>query len=132
MTDKGLANKSVPKVPTSEEFTRTVGQVTWLMTMSKAHRGKPISYIETYVSAPLMFKQVRVFLKGKQPIGALSWAYASDEVQAKLSAGDYQMTLQDWRSGPQVIVVDCISPFADPQIFIDEFMSQVAATKQSN
>ncbi len=129
MTAKDLADKIVPKVPTSEEFTRTVGQVTWLMTMSKEHRDKPVSYIETYVSAPLMFKQVRVFLKGKQPLAALVWAYVSEEISDKIDAGGHTMGLQDWRCGPEVKVVDCVSPFADGQIFIDEFMSQVAATK---
>ncbi|MDJ0826916.1 MAG: toxin-activating lysine-acyltransferase [Rhodobacter sp.] len=129
MTTPPQAKGLHPKAPTSEEFTSTLGQVTWLMTLSKAHRDKPISLIEAHVAAPLMFKQVRVFTKGKQPLAAVIWAYASDEVRQKLQAGGYTMTLQDWRSGPEITVVDCISPLADAQVFIDEFMRQADAAK---
>lgn len=119
-----------PDVPTSEEFTRTMGQVAWLMTLSKKHRKKPIELIEAHVSAPLMFKQVRVFTKGKQPLAAVLWAYASLEVKAKLKSDNYIMTLQDWRSGPEIVIVDCISPLADPQLFIDQFMAEAKAAQQ--
>ena len=113
--------------PTSEEFTRVLGQVAWLMSMSKDHRDKPISLIEAHVSAPLMYKQVRVFTKGKQPLAAVLWAYASSELKSKLTTGSYEMGLHDWRSGPEILVVDCISPFMDSKIFVNEFMAQVAA-----
>lgn len=118
-----------PSVPTSEEFSRTLGHVTWLMTQSRDHRKREINLIEAHVIAPLMFKQVRVFTKGKQPIAAVIWAYASPDVKEKLETGDYVMTLQDWRSGPEVLVVDCISPLMDPQMFIDQFSGDVKAAQ---
>lgn len=123
---------ALPGAPTSEEFTRTLGQVTWLMTLSEQHRDCPISVIEAHVSAPLMFKQVRVFLKGKQPVAALIWAYVSPDVKAKIDGGNHVMALQDWRSGPDVKVVDCISPFAEGQVFIDQFMTQVKDASASS
>lgn len=117
-----------PDVPNAADFSQTLGQVTWLMTLSKAHRHKPISWVEAHVSAPLMFKQVRVFVRGKQPIAALIWAYVTPDLKVKLESGeDYSMTLEDWRSGPEVVIVDCISPLMDRQMFIDKFMSDVSA-----
>ena len=89
-----------PDLPTSEEFSQTMGQVAWLMTLSKEHRSKPISYQEAHLTAPLMFKQVRVFEKDKQPLAAVIWAYVSPEVKSKIEAGGYTLSLQDWRSGP--------------------------------
>lgn len=121
-----------PDVPTSEEFSRTLGQVTWLMTLSKEHRNRPISEIESRVSAPLMFRQVRVFLRDKQPLAALTWAYVSPDVKEKLKGGERSMSLQDWRSGPEVLVVECISPLMDPQIFINQFMADVEAARLKN
>ncbi|MCP3971729.1 MAG: toxin-activating lysine-acyltransferase [Rhodobacteraceae bacterium] len=106
-----------------------MGQVCWLMTLSKDHRDKPISLIEAHVSAPLMLKQVRVFTKGKQPLAAVLWAYVSPEVKAKLDTGTHVMSLQDWRSGPEVVVVDCISPLVDGQMFVKEFMAQVQSAQ---
>ena len=119
------------QVPTSEELVRTMGQVTWLLTLSKDHRDKPISFVESHVTTPLMFKQVRVYTKGKQPLAAVVWAYVSPEVKEKIAAGDYKMTLQDWRSGPEVVVVECISPFLEPSVFTDQFMKQVEALQRA-
>lgn len=115
-----------PDVPTSEDFTRALGQVSWLVTLSKRHRDLPISWMEQAIHAPLMLKQLRVFTKGKQPLAALTWAYASDEVKARIEAGDLALKLQDWRSGSEPVIVDCISPLTDPQIFIDQFKRDVA------
>ena len=114
-----------PDVPTSDAFTRTMGQICWLMTLSPAHRDQPISLIEAHVSAPLMFKQVRVYLKDKQPLAAVIWAYASDDIKQKIVEGSHTMALNDWRSGPEVVVVDCISPFAPRETFVNQFMAQV-------
>lgn len=118
-------------VPTSDEFSKTLGHVTWLMTLSKDHRDKSIRTIEADVLAPLMFKQVRVYTKGKQPLAAVIWAYVSPEVKSKIEADGYQMALRDWRSGPEVVVVDCISPFMEPKIFVDQFLSQVDLIKKN-
>lgn len=116
-------------VPTSDEFSKTMGHIVWLMTLSKEHKDKPISLVESLVSAPLMFKQVRVFTKGKQPLAAVIWAYASAEIKARVSGGNYTMKLQDWRSGSEVVVVDCISPFLEKQMFIDQFLTSVKDAK---
>jgi len=122
-------SRFAPDVPTSDEFTRTLGQVSWLLTLSKKHREQPISFIETSICVPLMFKQLRVFLKGKQPVAALTWAYVSVEVAEKVKCGD-ELALADWRSGPDVVVVDCISPLLDPQVFIKKFNAELSAIQE--
>ena len=114
-----------PDVPTSEEFLRTMGQVGWLLTLSPEHRNRPIAFLETHVAAPLMMKQVRVVTRGNQPIAALTWAYASPEVKARIEAGDRDMALGDWRSGPEIVIVEVISPLVDRQIIIEQFLGQV-------
>lgn len=120
-----------PDAPSSEEFVQTLGRITWLMTLSNEYRNKNISFIEAHASAPLMFNQVRIYLSGKQPIGAVTWAYASPEVKAKLEAGAL-LSLEDWRSGPEVIVVDCISPLVDKSVILERFASQVASAKENS
>lgn len=115
---------NTPKLPSSEEFTHVLGQVTWLMTLSKPHRERLIAHIDDLVIAPLMLKQVRVYLKGKQPLAAVTWAYASPEVKSKIATPPFILSLNDWRSGSEIVIVDCISPFADPNIFVEQFKNQ--------
>lgn len=119
--------KSIP-VPTSEEFISVFGQVSWLATLSKDHRNQPIGFLEAYLSVPLMFKQVRVYKRDKQPLAAVIWAYVSKDIKKNLEGGDYRMGFKDWRSGPHIVVVDCISPFTDKSRFIDEFLSEAQAS----
>eukprot|EP01028_Stygiella_incarcerata_P008325 TRINITY_DN3613_c1_g1_i2.p1 TRINITY_DN3613_c1_g1~~TRINITY_DN3613_c1_g1_i2.p1 ORF type:complete len:128 (-),score=7.13 TRINITY_DN3613_c1_g1_i2:321-704(-) len=125
MDVKAIAAQIKETTPDAEEFMRTLGQVTWLLTLSKEHRSKSISYIETQVSAALMFKQIRVYTKGNQPIAAVLWAYASEDVKRKIDAGDANMSLQDWRSGQELTIVESISPLMDKDIFIEQFLNSV-------
>lgn len=119
------AGEKTPSVPTSDEFLRTMGQVSWLMTLSPEHRDRSIRYLEAHLAAPLMLKQVRVVTRGKQPVAALSWAYASPEVKARIEAGGHVMALGEWRSGSEIVIVDVISPLIDKQIVINQFLGQI-------
>lgn len=126
--DEELSERVMRSAPNTLEFTQTLGQVTWLMSLSKAHRNKDVAWIEANVTAPLMFRQVRVFLREKQPIAAITWAYSSSEVASKIENKDEEesaLSLTDWRSGQQIKIVECISPFYDKKIFIEKFLSDV-------
>jgi len=118
--------------PSADEFARILGQVTWLTTLSSDHKIRSIEWLEHMVVAPIMLKQVRIFTKGEQPVAAVLWAYASDEVKAKIAAGNQVMKLSDWRSGPNVEVVDCIAPTGSRAAVIDLFLKQVATSSARN
>lgn len=104
-------------------FASVMGNAVWLMTMSKAHRDLPIRTVEELLSPAILMRQFRLFTKGKQPIAFLIWASVSDEVKARLDAGDKKLDLKEWRSGSNIVVVDCISPMAPAQNFIDLFQA---------
>lgn len=134
MTNKSKEGqvRAAPEVPTSEEFTTALGRVTWLMTVSPEHKDKTAAWIEAHVAAALMFKQVRVYMKDKQPVAAVIWALVSPEVKAKLKTGVYSMALQDWRSGPEIMVVNCISPFAPAKQIADGFLRQAKEARTTS
>jgi len=111
-------------LPGSEEFTSTLGKIVWLLGMSKEHRREPISTIENSFIAPLMFKQLRLIFEGRNPIAALTWAYASPAVRERVEAGE-PLELQDWRSGSEFVVVDCVSPFVKSDIVKEKFVAEI-------
>ena len=98
-------------VPDSDEFTKTLGQVTWLMGLSEAHKDLPISAIEARIQAPLMMRQVRVITRGKQPVAAVTWATVSETIEHAMAHPDFSMDLGHWRCGDRLVIVDVISPF---------------------
>lgn len=113
----------------SATFAQVMGNAVWLMTMSKAHRDLPIRVVEDLISPAILIKQFRLFSKDKQPVAFLIWASVSDEVKAKIDAGGYTLHLSDWRSGPHVVVLDCISPFNPREQFEKQFQSSLAAAQ---
>ena len=112
--------------PSSEQFSQALGKVVWLLGMSENHAAKTIATIEPTFTAPLVFKQLRIFSKGKQPVAAVTWAYASEPVRRKIEAGE-QLELQDWRSGPELTVVDCVSPFMERKKVEERFLQEISA-----
>ncbi|MFV0335058.1 MAG: toxin-activating lysine-acyltransferase [Tropicimonas sp.] len=106
----------------SETFASAMGQAVWLMSMSPDHRDLPIRDIETRVSIPLLLGQFRVYTKGKQPVAFLTWAAVTDEVKARLDAGERPADIRDWKAGSNMVVVDCVSPFNDGAVFVKAFL----------
>lgn len=90
------------------------GQVVWLMTQSKFHRGLFLSDLEAGVMPALLGKQFKIFQHEAQPKAAVLYARVSDEVNARVAQDAWpRLRLADWQSGPHPIVVDAIAPFGD-------------------
>lgn len=58
-------------------------------------------------------QQFRIYRNGAQPITFLNCATVSDEAKARFDSGDKSMAVNEWRSGTSIVIVHCVSPFAD-------------------
>lgn len=112
------------KPPNPETFGSALGQAVWLMSMSRDYKERPIKSLETGALSAILLKQFKLYFKGKQPVAFVSWAMVTDEAKAKLDGGGV-LDLADWRAGPNLVVVDCVSPFADPGKVRAEFMDSM-------
>lgn len=107
----------------AEEFATNMGHAVWLMSMSKRHRNLPVHEIEARISVPIFLGQYEVYFNGKQPAAFLTWARVSDAVLFGLNAGRKVLAHGDWRSGDNLVVVDCISPFQSKDRYIRPFLN---------
>ncbi|KAI9135429.1 toxin-activating lysine-acyltransferase [Acaryochloris sp. CCMEE 5410] len=97
-----------------------LGGITWLMLQSPQHWHCTIKELEARILPSLTLNQFRFYEVGGQPIGFVSWAYLSDEVEEKYQTGEYKLLPQEWRSGERLWCTNFISPFEhDPSIFED-------------
>ena len=109
-------------------FASTLGQVVFLMTISKRHRDLKISMIEEVVSTAILLQQFKLYSKDERPIAFLAWATVSDEVKEEFESSGRTLELKDWRSGENLIVVECVSPFAaEKDITAQFFKNQTKA-----
>jgi cytolysin-activating lysine-acyltransferase len=96
-----------------------LGEMTWLLTQSPLHRALAIGDLEWLVMPPLIHEQFYLFRDGDRPVGLALWAYCGPAAEAKLQKGvvepENRLTLEDWKSGEDIWLVDLIAPFANAE-----------------
>jgi cytolysin-activating lysine-acyltransferase len=94
-----------------------LGEMTWLLTQSPLHRGFALGDLEWLVMPALIHRQFYIFRDGGRPVGLALWAQCGPEAEAKLERGmvepDARLTLEEWRGGPNIWLVDLVAPFSD-------------------
>ncbi|WNZ54052.1 toxin-activating lysine-acyltransferase (plasmid) [Microbulbifer sp. MKSA007] len=108
-----------------QTFASTMGQAVWLMTMSEAHKELPIRIVEERIAPALLLRQFKLYSKGNQPVAFLVWASVSDEVKERIENGEKKLDVKEWRSGNNIVVLDCVSPFNPAAVFEQKFLSEL-------
>jgi cytolysin-activating lysine-acyltransferase len=96
-----------------------LGEMTWLLTQSPLHRSFSIADIEWLLMPALLHEQFYMFRDGQQPVGLALWAKCSPTAAAKLDKGmvepENRLSLDEWKGGDQIWLVDLIAPFANTE-----------------
>jgi cytolysin-activating lysine-acyltransferase len=131
-----------PGVPRT--VAEALGQTVWILSQSPLHRELRIKDLEWSFMSAILHEQFRIFRFGplpgldvnpqtlapkgltqealeQLPLGIAIWAKVSATAEAKLEKGE-PLTLEEWRSGDSLWLVELISPFATPQNKITEAM----------
>jgi cytolysin-activating lysine-acyltransferase len=95
----------------AKKTSEVLGEIVWLMSQSPLHKQLFISDLEWLVMTPMLLQQFRLFYDQSKPVGVVLWASVSEEVEARLAAGNARMRPQDWKSGDRLWVVEVIAPF---------------------
>jgi len=75
----------------AKKTSEVLGEITWLMSQSPLHKQLFISDLEWLVMTPMLLQQFRLFYDKDKPIGVVFWASVSEEVEARLAAGNGRM-----------------------------------------
>jgi len=79
---------------------------------------------------PMLLQQFRLFYDKDKPIGVVFWASVSEEVEARLAAGNGRMRPQDWKSGDRLWVVEVIAPFGKGEEMVRDLKAKVFAERE--
>lgn len=118
---------AAPKSPPLDKV-QALGHALWLMTQSPAHRHMFVADMEWLLIAPVSLGQFRLWRQGNQPVGFVTWAFVSDEVDARLRRNEVKLRPQDWKSGDKAWVIDMIMPYGGTEMAISELKEQVFKT----
>lgn len=109
------ASRNAPLV--ADTGVRYAGAVAGLMANSALHRQWTIADLVRLVFPPLELEQAWVFLRGRKPVGYLSWAYLSVEAEEGYRSSMRPLQAEDWKSGNRLWYVDLVAPYGDlPEI----------------
>jgi outer membrane protein assembly factor BamB/hemolysin-activating ACP:hemolysin acyltransferase/orotate phosphoribosyltransferase len=101
---------------------RLLGAVALLLMKAPQYRDLSQRSIEARVLPALVANQVRVFLFGYQPVGVVTWALLSAEVEQQLLDGRLPDT-GEWSSGDRAWIVDVVAPFGGGEAMLDRAMT---------
>lgn len=123
MVDKRKTGKprAAAKSKRKDDFAPTVshllGEMTWLLSQSPLHRSFAIGDLEWLIMPALIHEQFYLFRDGERPVALATWAKCNAAAVAKLEAGmiepQNRLSVDEWKSGDSIWLVDMIVPFAD-------------------
>jgi cytolysin-activating lysine-acyltransferase len=140
---KGVADAGTSAAP--KTVAEALGQITWLLSQSPLHRELKVKDLEWSIMPAVIHEQFRVFRMGKlpgaeqvrsknalgaslslesveqMPLGVAIWAKLSEAAEAKVEKGEH-LTLEEWKSGDRVWLIELISPFANAENKLLEIM----------
>ena len=146
-TNQASAQRAAEAGPSGapKNVAEALGQITWLLSQSPQHRELKLKDLEWSIMPAIVQEQFRVFRMGKLPgaekvgpkdakvtgltlesveqlpLGVAIWARLSEAAEAKIERGEH-LTLQEWKSGDRVWLIELIAPFANAENKLLEIM----------
>lgn len=111
----------------AKTLSQILGEVTWLMTQSAAHKQLFIGDLEWFCMPALLLEQFRIYNGPDAPAAAAFWAYVSDETHSRLKAGGQKLRSGEWSGGPHAWLIELVAPFGGQDEILADLASSVFA-----
>jgi len=137
-TKKMTPAAATPPAAQAPTVSHLLGEMTWLLSQSPLHKVLAIGDLEWLVMPALIHEQFYLFRDGDKTVGLALWAKCNEEAERKLEAGmiepENRLTLEEWKSGDRIWLVDLIAPFANAtnrqrELMIADLISKPLAGK---
>lgn len=102
-----------------------LGEVTSLMMASSLHENYRIRDVNNNIIPALQLNQFRIYKIGNKPIGFVSWAYLSDDIENKFTSEPIFLELEDWHSGDNLFFMDFMAPFGHARQIIQDLRDNI-------
>jgi cytolysin-activating lysine-acyltransferase len=103
--------QSEPQLGAQQDPSSILGAAVWLMLSSPGHKHLFVTDFEWLLVPAILAKQFRLYRRDGVPIGFVSWARLTDEVDARIINGSVKLAPKEWTEGEQIWLIDVIAPF---------------------
>lgn len=112
------------KIPEAKRI-KLLGEITSVLLCSGLHRNYYINDIGSVFLPPIHYNQFKIYHRGNTPVGIITWAFLSDEIEKKYLSQKYFLKLDDWNSGDNGWIIDFAAPFGDAKEIIKDIRNNV-------
>ncbi|MGV2018160.1 toxin-activating lysine-acyltransferase [Agrobacterium sp. 22-223-1] len=104
---------------------KLLGELVYLMLASDLHRKYFINDIGSVFFPPIDLNQFRIYHRNGGPVGFVTWASLSKEIEDRYLNTNYILRPDDWGSGDRILFMDLIAPFGDGKNIVRDLRKNV-------
>jgi cytolysin-activating lysine-acyltransferase len=113
------------KIPQQERY-KLLGEITSILLASDLHRKYQINDIGAVFLPPIHLNQFRIYKnKAGDPIGMVTWAFFSKEIEKKYLSKKYFLKPEDWQSGDYLWFIDFAAPFGHTKKILKDLTTNI-------
>lgn len=115
MTEEIAISQEEAIIPASniENKMGLIADVICLMLDSQVYLVDSLYDIKKNLVAPIFKDQALIMVRGDKVVAYCSWAFLSDEAEARYIENSNSLEITDWTSGENIWLIDVVSPYGD-------------------
>jgi cytolysin-activating lysine-acyltransferase len=103
----------IPSANVPRRNSEALGEILWLYAHSPRHQRLRLAEFQQFILPALLHGRYRIYKRGGIPVGYVSIARLSREVEDLLLGGGYRLLPEDWISGDRLWIMQFVVPFGD-------------------
>ena len=101
-----------------------IGRAITLMLDSHIYLPDTLYIIKKNLVSPVFKNQALIGIRDGKVVGYLSWAFLSEEAEARYIADSNCLDIPDWNSGDRIWLIDVVAPLGDAGAMLAEVRKQ--------
>ena len=102
-----------------------LGPAMWLYARDDLKKYTFIAEQDWLLMSPIILDQCKLYMREDIPWAFATWAFVSDEVDARLRTAIPKIAPHEWKSGNHAWIIDVVAPFGDRDGSIDDLKATV-------
>ena len=111
------------QINTSKEALKKLpilGPAMWLYARDDRKKYTFIAEQDWLLTPPIILDQCKLYTRDEIPWAFCTWAYVSDEIDARLRTTTPKIAPHEWKSGTHAWLMDVVAPFGDRDGIIED------------
>lgn len=88
-----------------------LARIVALMIDSEVYQNDTLAEVKKNITAPLYTNKCLLFFRGNKLVGYVSWAFLTEEAEARYMERPNSLEVTDWGEGERIWIIDLLAPY---------------------